>query len=160
MLQPWTRTLSAIAPPWFMQEDDGTLRRETNEDFTDLRILCRYYQIRLLPCVRAATLRTLKIPEMLALIQGLDLNGLTLLVNRMPSAEWCEQLERSLLGTNKTVMVMRTDKDRRIVEVREFCPFNGIFAGPRQHTMPLLTPTDSAADVKSDNAQDAIVLFE
>lgn len=161
MLQPWTRTLSAIAPPWFMQEDDGTLRRETNEDFTDLRILCRYYQIRLLPCVRAATLRTLKIPEMLALIQGLDLNGLTLLVNRMPSAEWCEQLERSLLGTNKTVMVMRTDKDRRIVEVREFCPFNGIFAGPRRaHTMPLLTPTDSAADVKSDNAQDAIVLFE
>ena len=58
-------------------------------------------------------------------------------------------------------MVMRTDKDRRVVEVREFCPFNGIFAGPRRaHTMPLLTPTDSAADVKSDNAQDAIVLFE
>ncbi len=166
-LQPWTRAMNAIAPPWFAQEEDGAIRREITGDFTDLRILCRYYQIRLLPCVRAAVLRTLKIPDMLAVAQGLELNGFTLLVSRMPGAEWCEQLERRLLGTGLTIMVMRIDKDQGMAEVREFCPFSGMFAGPRRmRTLPLIAPAaagqaEAAADTASaENAQDGIVLFE
>ncbi len=163
-LQPWTRAMSAIAPPWFAQEEDGAIRREITGDFTDLRILCRYYQIRLLPCVRAAVLRTLKIQDMIAVAQGLELNGFTLMVSRMPGEEWCEQIERSLLGTGLTIMVMRTDEDERMAEVREFCPFNGLFAGPRRaRTLPLIDPAAAApadAAPPGESVQDGVVLFE
>ncbi len=164
-LQPWTRAMSAIAPPWFVQEEDGAIRREFTGDFSDLRILCRYYQIRLLPCVRAAVLRTLKIQDMIEMAQGLELNGLTLLVSRMPGEEWCEQAERSLLGTNLTILIMRIDEHDRIAEVREFCPFTGMFAGARRaRTLPLIdpaagAPADAAPDAAPKNTDDGIVLF-
>lgn len=167
-LQPWTRSMTAIAPPWFTQEDDGTVESEYFGEYPELRILCKYYQIRLMPCVRGVATRSLKLQNLVDLALFEKLDGFTLLVHRIPDEDWIAQAEYVLLETHLSLLLARINEDNKIAEVREICPVHGLFpGGHRNRVLPLLPPdlitsveTLPEATMPNDSVRNGIIWFQ
>lgn len=164
ILKAHTRDMSAIGPQWYGQDIEGHVQRETTEDHSDLRILCRYYRIRLLPTVRSVSPRNLNVEELIQLALDDRLDGFTLLFSKMPDKEWFEKVERALQDTTLSILAVQLDEHDKIAQVREMCPFVGLFPGARRvHTLPLI-PAKKAAGRNDEmpmdeRTSDAILLF-
>ncbi|MDZ4197950.1 MAG: hypothetical protein U1E27_01550, partial [Kiritimatiellia bacterium] len=138
ILKPHARHLSALIPRWFVQEVDGTLRKETRGENTDLRIFCRYYRLRLMPLVRSGSPLTLDIPSMIQMAQSENLDGFTLHVARMPPDEWFNKVQESLIGSGIHFQVFAIDEEGRRVILREASAGFGLFPGRRiERILPL-----------------------
>ena len=147
-LQPYARRLQLVAPAWFVQEADGRIRSDDRgEEFANLRLLTRFYQIRLLPAIRGASPRTLDIEELVALAAEEGVSGFTLLFVRMPDEEWFQETQDALMGTGVSLVAMRVREDDA-VDIREMCPHVGLFAGRRSiRTLPQVDMSVDAAEM-------------
>ncbi len=143
-LTPFAMQLQAVAPTWFVHEMDGHITAEQPERFRDLRLLTRYYQIRLLPTIRAAVPRNLDFEELAALAEAERLDGFTLLFVRMPDERWFAQAEAALQESGLNLLAVRVDTDQEWVEVRELGPRLGLFPGRRQTRQLVVEPSPDA----------------
>lgn len=143
-LTPHALNLHAVAPLWFTHDGDGSVRADNREDYRNLRILTRFYQIRLMPAIRAVTTRMLDVEDLIALAEEENVDGFTLLFARMPGEEWFKEAERALIGSNVSLLAARVGEDDTI-QLRELCPRVGLFSGRRTNrTLPLVgIPSDT-----------------
>jgi len=151
------RALSALAPPWYRQQDDGAIAELKPQAHMDLRLLCRYYRVRLLPSLAVSDPHRLDFGRLIELAHANRFDGLTLLVTRMPDPAWLAAAEESLLNTSLTIMVMLLDENQPAALVREICAHVGLFPTPRRTaTLPVIaapalppaaenSPTDPSA---------------
>ncbi|MFN2350377.1 MAG: pre-peptidase C-terminal domain-containing protein [Kiritimatiellia bacterium] len=139
-LKNYMRGLSAMAPAWYTQQADSSVTPDGNtEKYNDLRLLCRYYRVRLLPLLRVHDLISLDIPGLLARARKDRVDGFTLLVERMPDPQWIAATERMLLDTPLSLHILLLDANSRKAYLREICAFVGLFAGPRRiQIIPIL----------------------
>lgn len=162
-LKNHTREMSAIAPQWYVQDMDGHINKETQSEHGDLRILCRYYRMRMLPSIRSASPRTLKAEELIRVASEDHVDGFVLLFAKMPDEDWYKQMEEALQGTSLTLVAVTLDEEKSVSQVRDICPYVGLFPGARKvHTLPIIpveTPAKSGdgeieqpMDAKSDSA--------
>ncbi len=133
------RALSALAPPWFCQQADGAIAEPKPQAHMDLRLLCRYYRVRLLPSVAVSDPHRLDFGRLIELAHTNRFDGLTLLVTKMPDPAWLAAAEESLLNTSLTIMVMLLDENQPSALVREICAHVGLFPTPRRTaTLPVI----------------------
>ncbi len=134
--------LQAMAPLWFSQELDGRVRKDTREDYTALRMMGRFHQIRLLPAIRSASPRVINIPDLIELAEEERLDGFTLLFARMPNEEWFKEVEEALIGSSLTLLAVQLGSQDTI-DIREVSTRIGIFPGRRlTRTYPLIDMSD------------------
>lgn len=131
-LTPFVSQLQAVAPNWYAHDLDGHIVSEEHDRFRDLRLLTRFYQIRLLPAIRAAVARNVDFEELASLAEAEQLDGFTLLFARMPDEQWFRQAETALLDSGLNVLAVRLAPDQEWAEVREIGPRAGLFAGGRR----------------------------
>ncbi len=138
-LKSYTREMSTIAPQWYAQQLDGQILKESESEHVDLRILCRYYRMRLLPSIRSVSPRTLKVEELIRLAGEDNVDGFVLLLAKMPDEAWFEQIEEALQGTALTVVAVTLDEENRVSQIRDICPYVGLFPGARKvHELPVV----------------------
>jgi len=170
-MQPWedqeyleilknrSQQVGVVSPVWFRQEADGRIVPEEMRETPDLRILTRFHQIRLMPVIRSATPRSLDMAALTALAREHLLDGFVIIVNRMPAEEWFALAENEVLTEGVPLLIVRTDEEARIAEVREVSPFTGIFAGARRSRilpmrMPLEdTPPEAASPAEEERGE-------
>ncbi|MCF7838175.1 MAG: tetratricopeptide repeat protein [Candidatus Marinimicrobia bacterium] len=136
-LKPFSREISALAPPWYVQGLDGVVRPDYPTDPVNLRIFARYYRMRLLPVIRGALLRGLDLDalEQLALAERVD--GFTLEVNQMPPEAAIREMCQQLVGRSFSLMLSYHNITDNVVTLRELNCGVGLFAGARRpRTLP------------------------
>ncbi len=139
--------LQAIAPPWFVQDGAGRVRPEMRGDYPNVRMMSRFYQIRMLPAVRSASPRNLDVRELIPLAKEANVDGFTLVFTRMPEETWFKQAEAVLAESGISLVAIRLNRQDRLVELREVCPHVGLFAGARRvHLVPLVEMNGDAAN--------------
>ncbi len=139
LLKDHAPSMHAIAPPWFVQEITGRVRPEFRSDHSNLRMMARYYQMRLMPAVHSASPRTLNVADLIPLAKDARVDGFTLVFARMPDEEWFRQAELALADSEVSLLCVRLNRQENVMEVREVCPHVGLFPGRRViRTIPLL----------------------
>jgi tetratricopeptide (TPR) repeat protein len=134
-----THTLSLFSPNWFFQDVTGEIRSQAEAELPSLRLLTRYYKIRLYPLVKSASARTLNVQSLVELAKVNKVPGFVLEFTRMPDAAWFSQAEEQLVGTGVGLLAIRFDAADRIVELREIGTASQLFAGARNiHRIPLV----------------------
>ncbi len=143
-LTPHALNLHVVAPLWFTHDSDGSVRADYREEYRNLRMLARFYQIRLMPAIRAVTTRMLDVGDLIALAEEENVDGFTLLFARMPGEEWFNEVERALIGSHISLLAARVG-EQDTIQVRELCPRVGLFSGRRAvQTLPLISiPSDT-----------------
>jgi tetratricopeptide (TPR) repeat protein len=132
--------LSTLAPEWFSQGEQGDLRRLDVSEDLELRLLARYYRMRLLPLVRVRSYRVLDLKELSRRALEEKLDGFTLLVDRLPDPQWLADAEALVIQSGLTLHFVMTDRRTGKASFRELCGSVGIFPGPRRiRTLPLET---------------------
>ncbi len=138
--------LSALAPAWYRQQPDGAIAEIKTNANLDLRLLCRYYRVRLLPSVAVGDPRRLELGQLIALAHSNRTDGLTLLVQKMPDPAWLAAAEQTLLNTTLTLMIVLLDENQPSALVREICAHVGLFPAPRRTRMlPAIEPPATSA---------------
>lgn len=131
--------LSALAPGWYRQQENGAIAEIKTNANLDLRLLCRYYRVRLLPSVAVGDPRRLDLGQLINLAHSNRIDGLTLLVKKMPDPAWLESAEAALLNTSLTLMVVLLDENQPSALAREICAHVGLFPAPRRTlTLPVI----------------------
>ncbi len=117
----------------------GEIRSQAEAELPSLRLLTRYYKIRLYPLVKSASARTLNVQSLVELAKVNKVPGFVLEFTRMPDAAWFSQAEEQLVGTGVGLLAIRFDAADRIVELREIGTASQLFAGARNiHRIPLV----------------------
>jgi tetratricopeptide (TPR) repeat protein len=149
-IRPNTHELSIVSPPWFFQDVSGEIRSELFEALPTLRLLCRYYKIRMYPMIRSVSARILDVKQLVALAKETGVSGFTLSFARMPDEEWFAEMESKLVGTDLGLLAMQVDARGGIAMVRELGGAPGFIAGPRKtHTFPVVDITRKSDPVIS-----------
>lgn len=121
--------LAVVSPVWYFQDLNGEIRPEVDGDFPSLRLLTRYYKIRLMPMVRSASSRTLDVEELVSLARRTNVPGFTLAFTRLPEEEWFAEAEAKLLGTGIHLLAVQIDGPDRAARVRELGSSSSLLAG-------------------------------
>ncbi|MDF3129089.1 tetratricopeptide repeat protein [Kiritimatiellaeota bacterium B1221] len=153
--------LSTLAPEWFTQDDRGDLTRLKFEEDEELRLMSRYYRMRLLPMLRVRSYRALDLEALgkIALEQRLD--GFTLLVERMPEPEWLEQAQRMVMKSGITLHFILLDNKTGKASFRELCGNIGVFAGPRRvKTLSLEYASRLSPTLFEDAGPDTVIYLD
>lgn len=151
--------LSTLAPEWFQQTEEGELRRMEFGEVLELRLLARYYRMRLLPLARLRSYRDLNLDRVSEVALQNRVDGFTFLVERMPDPEWLQEAEEMVTASGITLHFVLMDTRTGKAAFRELCGTVGIFSGPRRiTTLPLLDTGDPGAFSFSDQDPD-MVLF-
>jgi hypothetical protein len=138
-IKPNTGRLAVFSPNWFFQDTGGEIRSQLTFNLPGVRLLTRYYKIRLYPLVRSASARTLDVSQLVNMANSTKVSGFTLEFSRMPDEEWFEGVENELLGTGIGLLAIRIDSNDQIVEVRELGSDSSLIAGARTvRRMPLI----------------------
>lgn len=139
LLKPHALELHAIAPPWFVQDAAGRIRAEGGREYTNLRMLCRYYQIRLMPSVQSASPRTLNLDELIQLAKEAQVDGFTLVFVRLPDEEWFRNADAKMADSGVGLLCVRPNRLDNSIEVREVHPRISLLPGRRiARTIPLI----------------------
>jgi len=126
-----TTQLTVFSPPWFFQDVSGEIRSEINFDLPGVRLLTRYYKIRLYPLIRSASARNFDVSDVVELAKSTKVKGFLLDFTRMPDSEWFNRTEKELAGTGIGLLAVRFDVFGQMVEVREVGSAGALFAGNR-----------------------------
>ncbi len=124
--------LTVFSPNWFFQDVKGDLRSEIDFDLPGVRLLTRYYKIRLYPLIRSSSTNSLKVEQLVQLAEANKVEGFTLDFARMPDEEWFAKMEDELVGTGIGLLVIRVDSHDNIAEVRELGSILSLTAGKRE----------------------------
>ena len=139
LLRGYTDQLQVVAPPWFVQDMTGRVRTDSRDAHPNLRILARYYRMRLMPIIRSASPQALDVAELIPMARAADVDGFTALFTRMPDEDWFAAAEEVLLESRVSLLAVRINELEGVAEVREVCPQMGLFAGARRiRTLPLV----------------------
>ncbi len=153
--------LSTLAPEWYTQDDRGDLSRLVFEEDEELRLMSRYYRMRLLPMLRVRSYRALDLSELgkVALEQRVD--GFTLLVERMPEPEWLEQAQMMVMKSGITLHFILLDPKTGKASFRELCGNIGVFAGPRRvRTLSLEYANSLSRNIFEDTGPDTVIYLD
>lgn len=146
MLRPFKHDINVVSPQWFVQDLSGRVRPDFNLDYSNLRILARFYQMRLMPLIRAASPRTLNVESLIPLARSANVDGFTALFSRMPDEDWFREAEEALIESDMAFIAVRINEHDQVVEVREVFPYVGVFAGARRiHRLELTHMGEDAA---------------
>lgn len=146
-VKPNTDRLSVVSPIWYFQDINGEIRAETDGEFPNLRLLTRYYKIRLLPVIRSVSARTLDVDRLIALARENKLEGFTLSFTRLPDEEWFQRVEAKLVGTGIHLLAMQVNETRGVAEFREMGSSSNLFAGA--HDVKSLRLVDLSGNANS-----------
>jgi tetratricopeptide (TPR) repeat protein len=139
-IKDYSATLQAFMPRWYFQALDGRVTPEYSGPYSDVRLMARFHQIRLLPMVRGASPVTVDFDDLIALAEEEGVDGFTLVFIRMPDEEWFAEAEEKLVGSGLAVLAVRIS-DQNYMEVREMGDRVALFAGSRRiQKVPLVHP--------------------
>lgn len=127
-----THTLSVFSPNWFFQDVTGDIRTQGEIVMPSLRLLTRYYKIRLYPLVKSASTRTLNVQKLIELAAATKVPGFVLEFARMPDEAWFAGAEEALAGTGVGLLAIKFDPADGRVEVRELGAASSLFPGSRK----------------------------
>lgn len=152
--------LSTLAPEWFLQTEQGELKRQNLGEDLEIRLLARYYRMRLLPMVRMRSYRSLDLNRVSELALHNRVDGFTFLVDRMPEPEWLEEAEDMVTASGITLHFVVLDRHTGKATARELCGSVGIFSGPgRISTLPMVDTGDGEALTFSNEDPDMVILM-
>ncbi len=139
---------SAVAPYWYRESPDGRMAPLPFSGDREVRLLSRFYRARLMPIVRLRNPFAPDWDRLVELVHGELLDGLTLVMPKMPSPEWIEQAERHAVRTDMAVNLLLFEPNGQSALLREIAPGGGLFAGARRaRRLPIVEafkPTDEA----------------
>lgn len=127
--------LSGLAPEWYTQNEQGQLTRLNFSEDREIRLLARYYRMRLLPMLRVRSYRALDLDALSRLALNDRVDGFTLLVERMPEPDWLANAEELVTRTGISLHFILLDAQTGKASFRELCGTVGTFPGPRQIKM-------------------------
>lgn len=127
--------LSGIAPEWYQQNERGQVSRLQTEEDREIRLLARYYRMRLLPMLKVRSYRALDLEALSDMALQDRVDGFTLLVERMPEPEWLSEAEDFVTRNGLTLQFILLDPHTRKASFREICGSVGTFPGPRRVKM-------------------------
>lgn len=137
-----THTLSVFSPAWFFQDLSGEIHSELDHKLPSLRLLTRYYKIRLYPLVRSASARNLNVKQLVDLAKVHKVQGFTLEFTRLPDEVWFDEAEEMLVGTGLGLLAVQFDTSGEIAEIRELGSDSTLFQGARKvHGVALVDQT-------------------
>jgi tetratricopeptide (TPR) repeat protein len=151
--------ISTLAPEWFTQEKDGDLIRKAGSGHLELRLLARYYRMRLLPMVRVHSPWDLDLNAMAKQALEEKVDGFTLVVDRLPDPQWLASIEPLVIESGLTLHVVQMDPVAGKVSLRELCGTVGVFAGPRRVQMLPLQKVSTDWEPGFENTDGSIVLW-
>jgi hypothetical protein len=152
--------LSTLAPEWFLQTEGGALQRQNFGEDLELRLLARYYRMRLLPMVRVRSYHDLDLTQVSELALHNRVDGFTFLVERMPEPEWLSKAEEMVTESGITLHFVLLDPNTETATVRELSGTVGIFSGPRRiTTLPLVDTGDEEELTFSTEDPDMVILM-
>lgn len=151
--------ISTLAPEWYRQGRDGELIRQAGSGYLELRLLARYYRMRLLPMVRVHSFQDLNLEAMTRQALEDKVDGFTLVVDRMPSPEWLAAIETRVIESGLTLHFVQMDPAAGKVSLREVCGTVGIFAGPRRVQLLPMQKVSKDWEPEFDNTDANSVLW-
>jgi len=151
--------MSSLAPEWYEVKPGGEVERVRFSGDTEMRLMARFYRVRLLPMTRVASYADLDL-EALGRVADRDrLDGFTFLVDRMPAPAWLERAEEAAIASGLTLHFVLPDSRNGTVSFRELCPTVGLFPGSRrQRTLPLrVSPVENDIEFSQEDPNVAIL---
>jgi tetratricopeptide (TPR) repeat protein len=153
--------LSGLAPEWYSQDERGQLNRLTAMSDREIRLLARYYRMRLLPMLKVRSYRALDLDMLSRMALQDRVDGFTLLVDRMPEPDWLSEAEDLVTRTGITLHFILLDPQTRKASFREICGTVGTFPGPRTVKMlDFQTENSIGEKMFSDADPDTIYYFD
>ncbi len=143
-LQPEFNSISDLAPRWFRISQTGSWSATLEEDEQILRLVARYYHVRLLPTIEAPFAAALTGADLVKVAAQHDLDGFTVLLEKMPDPTWIEKMEQELADTSVTVLVMVLDPRKNRGQWRGIGQAAEVFNGAGGGQDVLLSPWFSA----------------
>lgn len=136
---------SAVAPYWYKEDREGRLQPLPFAGDQEVRLLSRFYRTRLMPVVRLRNPLAPDWDRLVDLVHGELLDGVTLMVPKMPSPEWIEQAERHAVQTGIAINLLLFEPNRQSALLREVAPGGGLFAGARKaRRLPIIEAFEPA----------------
>jgi len=161
LLQPHIHTLSALAPLWFSQRNDGTLSSLVDVgEAVDLRIYARYHRVRLMPAIRDVSPENVDVQALSELAREHYLDGFTLLVPRMPPEEWIRRMQDAVIDVPLHLMLLRLDPDDLTAERREISSGLSLFPGARETATLPVVRSETALDDTAAGRDHALLKLE
>jgi hypothetical protein len=159
-MKSYVHLLTSLAPQWYEQHVDGTVGQQPDLPGLKLRLLARYYRLRLLPAVRIRHPYLLDLQQLQELAVKDRLDGFTLVLDRTPDPEWLEKVEKTISVSSITLHVLQLDPMAKKGLLMEFCPTVGLFPGARHpHPLPLYRHTQAVEMTELDSKQNMILQF-
>jgi len=129
--------LSSLAPEWMVQDVEGTVRLLPGPGDLEIRLLARYYRLRLLPAVNIQSPYLLDVDQLVSLAREQQVDGFTLVMHRLPRQDWLKEFETRISMSPITVHILMPDFRSGKTRLIEYCSRVGMFAGPRHpRTLP------------------------
>jgi len=153
--------LSSLAPEWYQQSDRGDIIPLRFAEDQELRLLARYYRMRLLPMLRVRSYRALDIKQVADIALKDRIDGFTLLVDRMPEPEWLKRAEDVVTDSGITLHFILLDPRTGKASFRELCGTVGLFSGPRRvKTLPLVIEKGTGALRYTDEDPNTVIYID
>jgi len=129
--------LSSLAPEWMIQQPAGEVAPLPGPGDLEIRLLARYYRLRLLPAVDVRLPYLVDVDQLVALARKEQVDGFTLVMTRLPQADWLHTFEEQVSKSPITVHILVPDSRSEKMLLYEFCSGVGVFEGPRHaRTLP------------------------
>ena len=145
-LQAEIQTLSMLAPGGYRVDWTGTPYRENQNEDIELRLLARFYRVRLMPQLHYPTLERVPWSELTELARRDRLDGFTLLLPKMPDPAALGMLKKQVFQTGLDFVLIVREPDPGHVLIQEVKAGVGILPGPRR---PVRLPV-----IRFDNPDD------
>ena len=139
-LRPEFGSISDLSPRWFHISPNGLWTETLGEDEQLLRLFARYCRMRLVPAIEVSSPDVLTGVDLLAAAEKYDVEGFTIIVDRMPDSAWFEKLESELTGTSLLMLVMAVDPMSSSGQLRGIGKGASAFKGEMESQSVLLSP--------------------
>jgi len=161
-LRPEFNSISDLAPRWFRVSPLGHWTETLEGDENLLRLIARYYHVRLMPTIEVPFAAALTEADLVAAAAKYKLDGFTVILNQMPERAWFKAMEEELAGTSLNVLVMVLDPAKNEGTWRSIGREASVFNGSGREQDLILSPWISADDVHNPvstlSVQKAVVL--
>lgn len=109
LIRPSVREISALAPVLFVQSHNGTIIHTPVADLMPFRMFCAYHRIRFIPTVTLDYFSETDPRKLIELIETHKLDGLIVLVRKMPAESWFKDIEQTLESTGAGIIVVQSE---------------------------------------------------
>jgi hypothetical protein len=131
-LQSVIQTLSVLIPDWYSPLWDGTLFGGAEADDLEVRLLARFYRVRLMPRLDFSNEELIPWEELRAVARRDRLDGFTLYLPKMPGEDWIAATEDRMLDMGLDLLLAVEEPGGGRMLIREIQPRVGLFKGPRR----------------------------